>query len=1028
MSSSTLIKTIFRNSIAEGIYKEITNRSGRYYYFLGRTLSWDTEASPPVPVDNVNYDRFTRGEMITAKEITPSDVSFVVPRYDWQSGTIYDQYDDQYDTKLKGINLIRGGSEFTAIPNVYIGSMGSVNFMGLQVYNVGDFLKTAEHYYIVTVTGTSSETAPTHTSGTQINGSASLQYVEVRDEDGSGATAIAIMGDNRIIGIELTNSGIGYTGPPTVIIAGPQGVGLILASAESVISIGYKSEKQKLEDCEFYVLTDDYNVYICLDNNNNSKSTSKPTDVDFMPKQLLDGYVWKFMYNVPIGLRNKFLTPVNMPVVTSIQDQFYSNGNIQVARVAQEGTGYTGAAIAVLGNGYLEDNPIYLEDLVIDLSGSNYISPIVTIDPPFANVQSWTSGIVVISGQKYSHLRNIYEISVSGRLGSLPPMHKYGSVSNGTALLKYIGTTAIATATQIGGSINALVVDNNIRDVSMLTFGLGYTSTPIVTFSGGGGVDATGFAIMVNSTISRIIVTDSGSGYTSAPTIIIGTRWAVSTYFSAGIQISYGAGLYTVMSAGTTGATESTFNSSAPGHPVLRYDGKCAAAYCTLKCGAGYSTKPNVTILSSDTSTWELSNLVSPGDKITYGQNAYVVTSGGVLSTSTPPTHEADIVTTGSFIVGTQYTILLPGNTNFTLIGASSNTAGVIFTATGIGGGTTGTAKPSVINGTAKLRWGWTLASASFRSVGSQAKLIPIIEDGKISYVQIDDGGIGYTYANLFVSGDGTGAVVTSQLSSGDANTLQSNIELLTVSGSICNIPVISGGYEYTGTATVSITGDGTGATATAVIKGGAIYKINITNYGEGYTLAYATISGTGAGAKLRVIISPYGGHGKEALNNLFARTLMFYSNISADKNQGFTVNNDYRQLGIIKNPRKYGTTYTFNSASASACWAITCDQIINTNIFPIDSLLYLNLGLPSQSRFRIVSNAGTTLLLQSLDNGVLVLNSALRNIDGIVLVAITVTAPTIDKYSGDLLYIDNKVAFTPSASQLVSIRTVLKF
>jgi microcystin-dependent protein len=50
--------------------------------------------------------------------------------------------------------------------------------------------------------------------------------------------------------------------------------------------------------------------------------------------------------------------------------------------------------------------------------------------------------------------------------------------------------------------------------------------------------------------------------------------------------------------------------------------------------------------------------------------------------------------TAGSFIVGRKYKITALGTTNFTLIGASANTVGVIFTATGVGSGT-GTADES---------------------------------------------------------------------------------------------------------------------------------------------------------------------------------------------------------------------------------------------------------------------------------------------------------------------------------------------
>lgn len=54
---------------------------------------------------------------------------------------------------------------------------------------------------------------------------------------------------------------------------------------------------------------------------------------------------------------------------------------------------------------------------------------------------------------------------------------------------------------------------------------------------------------------------------------------------------------------------------------------------------------------------------------------------------------------TGSFVIGVSYTISIVGDTDFTLIGAASNTIGIVFTATGVGGGTTGYAYPNNING-----------------------------------------------------------------------------------------------------------------------------------------------------------------------------------------------------------------------------------------------------------------------------------------------------------------------------------------
>jgi len=56
-------------------------------------------------------------------------------------------------------------------------------------------------------------------------------------------------------------------------------------------------------------------------------------------------------------------------------------------------------------------------------------------------------------------------------------------------------------------------------------------------------------------------------------------------------------------------------------------------------------------------------------------------------------------ITAGSFVIGTRYTITFVGTTDFTAIGASSNTVGIVFTATGAGSGT-GTATDGVADGT----------------------------------------------------------------------------------------------------------------------------------------------------------------------------------------------------------------------------------------------------------------------------------------------------------------------------------------
>jgi hypothetical protein len=62
------------------------------------------------------------------------------------------------------------------------------------------------------------------------------------------------------------------------------------------------------------------------------------------------------------------------------------------------------------------------------------------------------------------------------------------------------------------------------------------------------------------------------------------------------------------------------------------------------------------------------------------------------------------VVNAGNFIVGQKYTISVVGTTNFTLIGAASNTVGVTFTATGVGTGT-GQARYNSVYGLESVVW-----------------------------------------------------------------------------------------------------------------------------------------------------------------------------------------------------------------------------------------------------------------------------------------------------------------------------------
>lgn len=63
------------------------------------------------------------------------------------------------------------------------------------------------------------------------------------------------------------------------------------------------------------------------------------------------------------------------------------------------------------------------------------------------------------------------------------------------------------------------------------------------------------------------------------------------------------------------------------------------------------------------------------------------------------------------------------------------------------------------------------------------------------------------------------------------------------------SVDIVNPGINYTSTPTITIVGDGTGATASARVAGGRIVEITVTNKGINYTRATVSISGVGSEA-----------------------------------------------------------------------------------------------------------------------------------------------------------------------------------
>lgn len=642
----------------------------------------------------------------------------------------------------------------------------------------------------------------------------------------------------------------------------------------------------RLEDAKFYVLTEDLNVYKCICNNYNSISTVQPTGTSTDVFETVDGYIWKFMYTIPLSLKNKFLSSDYIPVTTALKSQYYSGGQITNINVLQGGANYLYEFIAAgtISSSTSSDTVLGTDTFFTDQLGPDYI--IKKIDGTLIGVVDTVVSDTEIT-LKANALVTTMDISYKARADQI----------------------AYATVTGDGN------LENN----------------PL--------------------TISEIIITNGGDGYVNPPVITFSNPNVI-----------------TVDSEVATGETT--------------IDGGVVDTATLLTSGYGYGDAPIITVEPpiAGALDWVRDTVYELNDIVEYNGIYYTVTDGGTTGT-VAPTH------------------------------------------------TTGVA----MNGTAEFTYSAKIAVLTPVTVVNHAIIDLIIVDGEITGVAIVDGGIGYTYANIEIFDtnhpdltklDGTNpnnAFLSINLDIGNINTLQANVELLAVAGTIECIKVVEGGIGYSN-ASVEIIGDGIGATATANMNAGVITSYTMTNVGAGYTWTNVVITGNGTGATARAIMSPLRGHGRDAVDELNANSIMFYSAISRDTNQGLIVNNDYRKVGLLKNIRQFGSSNRFNEDEGSGCVLITGS--FNKAKLQYDMLLVNSVD--EYKNYRVVEFSDTQILVSVFNNFSINIFDTMLTPEGDEILVTDVSERTIDQFSGELLFLSVREPFAPSDEQIITVRTVV--
>jgi hypothetical protein len=308
----------------------------------------------------------------------------------------------------------------------------------------------------------------------------------------------------------------------------------------------------------------------------------------------------------------------------------------------------------------------------------------------------------------------------------------------------------------------------------------------------------------------------------------------------------------------------------------------------------------------------------------------------------------------------------------------------------------------------------------------TEAKLTPYIVNGFIRGVTVEDGGVGYTNATITInSGSGVDAKLTPIFAAGDLSTIQAQIELLATAGTLSSVHIEDGGTSITSIA-ATVIGDGTGATVNPVIEGGVLTKLLVTNSGANYTYASISIvlNSDATVPTTRAILSPFKGHAANPLQEFYAKSIALYAAFSNERNLGFDFRNTFRQVMIYKNPLDFTDTSPFESAIGSSCYNIT--TITSGTDIELNTIVT---NSRTGSLHRVTDFDSSNVLLQPLGAYDVSLNDQLsfttNGVDYNIIVS-QITPPTFDKYSGEILYIDNIAAIAPNENQVISINTVI--
>ena len=297
-----------------------------------------------------------------------------------------------------------------------------------------------------------------------------------------------------------------------------------------------------------------------------------------------------------------------------------------------------------------------------------------------------------------------------------------------------------------------------------------------------------------------------------------------------------------------------------------------------------------------------------------------------------------------------------------------------------------------------------------------------------------------YTMSNLDFSNFKTRSYMPVKKVSGNP-TIAQEIEQLalqnsSVDGEILGFTINSSGTTYPGgSAPLTISGTPISpADFSASISGGGIESINLETdsegdyvHGEGYVAASAEV--TGGDGTVTPIFAPQGGLNTNPIVSLKSKSLMLQVDIQGDETGTILAENDFRQVALIRNPRKFNSDSDFTGNTGIGMKRLNLSPGSATGTFPEDAVFRTSTnGATGKVFFHDTINE-RLYYYQDLDTGFEPFTNGLTITDDTVTASIlSQTNPDIDAYSGDILYLNNvSEVIDRTSNQTEDIRIVIE-